>query len=118
MIGFMQGESHRSIRAAYRKSNGLVTFAEPPCMNVVAASLRRGNVAYSCTATPTAPCRVCRGHSGRSRKSGTLAGINRVTYVAHRMNERRIADFSSQASDENLHQLGVIFVRVLPYPFA
>ena len=50
--------------------------------------------------------------------STAVARIDGIAHVPNGVNQRRIADFSSQASDENLHQLGVIFVRVFPYPFA
>src|SRR5438046_9727746 len=43
---------------------------------------------------------------------------NCVTDVAHCMNQRWIADFLSQSSDENFHQLRVIFVLVFPDAFA
>jgi len=34
------------------------------------------------------------------------------------MNQRWIADFLSQSSDENFHQFRVVFVRMLPNAFA
>jgi hypothetical protein len=59
------------------------------------------------------------GVSGRVRDVLTvLAGADGIAYVTHSLNKRRIADLSSQAPDENLYQLGVIFVRVFPNPFA
>jgi len=50
------------------------------------------------------------------KTSGGFA--NCVADVAHRMNQRRIANLLSQSSDENFHQLRVIFVLVLPDAFA
>ena len=59
------------------------------------------------------------GVGGRVRDVLTvLAGADGIAYVTHSLNKRRITDFFSQAPDENLYQLGVIFVRVFPYPFA
>ena len=43
---------------------------------------------------------------------------NRVADVAHCMDQRRIAHFSSQASNENIDQLCVVFMRVPPDAFA
>jgi hypothetical protein len=85
------------------KSNVLVTFTD--CLSrAIKALLQRSNVLLS----------------DASVFQGTMEPIwfvNRIAYVAHCMNQWRIADFSSQPSDENFHQLGVVFVRVFPYSF-
>ena len=39
---------------------------------------------------------------------------NRVADIAHGMNQRRIANFLSQPSDENLHEFRVVFILVFP----
>jgi hypothetical protein len=116
-------------RPPYRKRNGVVTSLPGSVANVVVAWLCRGVL----TALPIAARRhsavatAARVQEIESRAllsgsvldvSAALAGIDGIAYVAHGVNERRIADLSSQASDENLHQLGVIFVRVFPYSFA
>ena len=49
--------------------------------------------------------------------TGARCFMNRVADVTHRTNQRRITDFFSQSSDENLHQFRVIFVLVLPNAF-
>jgi len=38
--------------------------------------------------------------------------------MAHRVNERRAIDLTTQATDEHLHQFHVVFVLPLPDPFA
>ena len=94
--------------AAYRKSNAVVTFGAARVTNLF-ASLGGGSAVARgvwCKAEVFVPSLTA------------LGRIDRIAYVAHRMNERRIADFSSQASYKNLHQLGVVFVRVFPDPFA
>src|SRR2546426_7618513 len=43
---------------------------------------------------------------------------NRIANVAHGVDQRRIANFFSQAPDEDLHQFRVVFVCMLPDAFA
>ena len=44
--------------------------------------------------------------------------VDRVTHVTDGMNQRRIADLSSQPTDEHFDQLCIVFVRVFPNTFA
>jgi hypothetical protein len=47
-----------------------------------------------------------------------LARIDRISYVAHGVNQQRITNLFSQPADENLDQLRVVSVRVFPNAFA
>jgi hypothetical protein len=43
---------------------------------------------------------------------------DRVSDVAHCLNQLRRADFFSQSPDEDFHQFGIVFVRMFPDAFA
>ena len=43
---------------------------------------------------------------------------DRVSDVAHCLDQLRRADFFSQSPDEDFHQFGIVFVRMFPDAFA
>src|ERR1700732_2469776 len=43
---------------------------------------------------------------------------NRVSNMAHGVNQWRITDFFSQTADEDFHQFGVVFMGMLPNAFS
>lgn len=60
------------------------------------------------------PCRV------RPTASGNFAlgTANRVAHVANGLNQGRFAQLFSESANEHFNQLGIVFVRMLPNPFA
>src|SRR4030095_7681649 len=61
-------------------------------------------------------CTTCRFATRAARILWRLA--NCITDVAHRVNQRRIADLLSQSPDENFYELSVILVFMFPDAFA
>src|SRR5437764_7586810 len=59
------------------------------------------------------PLRVRRTANG-SFALGTADGI---AYVANRVNQRRLTKLFPEPTNEHLNQLGIVFMRVLPYAF-
>ena len=47
-----------------------------------------------------------------------LGAADGIAYVANRVNQRRFTELLPEPANEYLDQLGIVFMRVLPYAFA
>ena len=47
-----------------------------------------------------------------------LGLADRIADVPNRVNQRRFTEFFSEPTNEDLNQLGIVFMRVLPHAFA
>ena len=107
--------------AAHRKSNAVVTF-QGVLAAKTSAVVTRISVESSANVPRQSACRLNQAHCSDSVRWRTgrpnFQSADRITNVTHGVNQRRITNFSSQPSDENLDQLRVVFVCVFPDAFA
>jgi hypothetical protein len=56
--------------------------------------------------------------AGKSEIRRYLGSSNGIADVPHGLNQGRLANSFAQASDENLHEFGIVFVGMFPNAFA